>query len=1461
MDETIIFKCLESNKELGLTITDIVSLSKKPRSAVRIALAKLEGAGKVNYRKVGMAKIYNLNQNNNYDKSININKSLNFLVFILFSFIFTTVFILNPVFAANIYVSNPEMITSSNMFQRSPTIMDYNNYHWVMYTRADHIGPALRNSSYDPEADNYTIYYKYVSNINSLSDSEDIYLAISANTLANGFTQRDISSISYNSRLYLFATGSINSPDASVYYYINDFGEWGGPYLLIEGFEGENDINVPDGVGENLSVVTDEEWIYIFSSNNSGLYLTTWNTTHYGINNTFISLNTNANIYFANEYLYLTISDEQNISIYRATSSSSPEFSLYSIINSSNYQYTPNLLFFNNSFYLLTVENDGVSKHLQIRTSVDALNWTQPKFVTLGKYDVDFDGSYSAQNEIWMDYDAKLYDADGSLKIFYTSESDTTPDFSDANIFYLPFDWNTSSNHVNYLQNAVDIASNNDILILKNATYYEKIIINKNISLMGSDSFLYSTPGSTVISVRAGNISIKNITVSYGTTGIHVVYGTQINSINISYCTLSGNSLFGLNNEGNGTVFATKNYWGDIFGPDNLGEGEGDDVSEYVLFSPWFESSKKTGILYTEQVLSINELINFDSIKGDNEYLGLSDGEVKVDLNLIKKGYGETSISWFTNDSSAITNKGEVIRKNTNSKVRLTASLTLADSSRKNVSLSAITVLAKDITDVQAVNNTLTWLTFNIIKQNNLNETNISADLNLTKKGVNYTKINWTSSNQSFIDEDGNVFLTNVSKNVTVVATVSRGNVVNTKQFDFTVTGTLNQDVLDLVLAKKELTNLLILNGNLNINELMSTVYLPTELNNHPGVYINWSTTDFNIINERNKSSRLVVLDYSNFFTDEIEPTVYIDRSYSPYPAGDEGPIIGNDMEFSCSYCESAVFEGQTEIDPEGELCGYEENLFYNIIRNNEIFCAKSDVSQRKYTIDFLSMTDSGCMDNDDGFCNASQNRTSYYLSDQLGRGKVTKNATSRKEVMLTATLTKNGTNITRTYLFKSGLKEALSSYNSRGQIYVINDTSELVVNSSNIGKINSVYIPRSYAYNEKVIFNMAELRNESSNNRIIINNDLLFVREVAANTNHTLTIKENTTISGGDNWNGLLLLPTILVNEDSDIYYINNSANGVVDFVLEAGSSQSNLNFSSPVKIVISKRGGKYVAMTDGGYQLNRITTICNDLTNPTNIEEGKECLFDDGTDITIWTYHLTKFATYYNDVDDEDDDSAPNTASFPGGSNRETPTEPVAIKLCEENWTCSSWSECSLKDKMTRTCVDENSCGTAKKTPSTSMNCVRLEEPSKEVMEYTEEERALFDVIIDIITPLINYKKVLLAKITLINFGSKSKVSVNLKYTLYDEEGLIVNMYDKQVDVDTQKQFIDSFDVSELTKGKYKLIVNLRYPGQTEPAVAEKEFRIREYDLNLINSLILISGLMFILLIDKYHFKKIFK
>lgn len=54
-----IIDLLKGNKE-GMTITEIVLKSDFSRSTVRTILARLEGAERIGFRRIGMAKVYTL---------------------------------------------------------------------------------------------------------------------------------------------------------------------------------------------------------------------------------------------------------------------------------------------------------------------------------------------------------------------------------------------------------------------------------------------------------------------------------------------------------------------------------------------------------------------------------------------------------------------------------------------------------------------------------------------------------------------------------------------------------------------------------------------------------------------------------------------------------------------------------------------------------------------------------------------------------------------------------------------------------------------------------------------------------------------------------------------------------------------------------------------------------------------------------------------------------------------------------------------------------------------------------------------------------------------------------------------------------------------------------------------------------------------------------------------------------
>ncbi|RLG12697.1 MAG: hypothetical protein DRN71_05815 [Candidatus Nanohalarchaeota archaeon] len=162
----------------------------------------------------------------------------------------------------------------------------------------------------------------------------------------------------------------------------------------------------------------------------------------------------------------------------------------------------------------------------------------------------------------------------------------------------------------------------------------------------------------------------------------------------------------------------------------------------------------------------------------------------------------------------------------------------------------------------------------------------------------------------------------------------------------------------------------------------------------------------------------------------------------------------------------------------------------------------------------------------------------------------------------------------------------------------------------------------------------------------------------------------------------------------------------------------------------------------------------------------------------------------------------------------------------VCVEEWVCDGWSECSADGVMVRECVDVNECGTTNDKPDEYESC----EYAATLNESAEEEEmyALFDIYVEFAEEVIDSGGELLAKIGLINFGDAGLISVNLSYVIEDAVGNVVYEEDEVVGVETQKEYLKSFDVSGFADGKYTLFVDLRYEGQNEPAGAQKVFFI---------------------------------
>ena len=182
------------------------------------------------------------------------------------------------------------------------------------------------------------------------------------------------------------------------------------------------------------------------------------------------------------------------------------------------------------------------------------------------------------------------------------------------------------------------------------------------------------------------------------------------------------------------------------------------------------------------------------------------------------------------------------------------------------------------------------------------------------------------------------------------------------------------------------------------------------------------------------------------------------------------------------------------------------------------------------------------------------------------------------------------------------------------------NNTTEIVVPVGS--PIENISIPSTVTEDKEVSLDLSLLLNP--NKKVSLTKKLKLKRK-GAKADYTIDIPEETTITGDSNWNGSLILPTVKNNTDY------TAPSGSIEVVIDIGS-ESEINFSNAVKIVISGQAGKKAAWSRGTI-FTDITTVCDNATNPTNIypdKAPKECYIDEGSDLLIWTYHFTKFAAY---------------------------------------------------------------------------------------------------------------------------------------------------------------------------------------------------------------------------------------
>ncbi len=202
-----------------------------------------------------------------------------------------------------------------------------------------------------------------------------------------------------------------------------------------------------------------------------------------------------------------------------------------------------------------------------------------------------------------------------------------------------------------YIQNLIDNASDGDTIYIPSGTYYENIIINKSISLIGEDKGTTIIDGGgndSVISISADWVNISGFTIQKSGDGL-VDAGINIRS---NYNTISDNKII-LNNE-NGIYlsFSNGNKITRNFISYNVDDGiDFDDSNDNTITSNTITNNIPEGIQIED---SINNNIANNTISNNGAGIYLKDGSNKniiTDNNISNNSnYGISLVDSFLNN-------------------------------------------------------------------------------------------------------------------------------------------------------------------------------------------------------------------------------------------------------------------------------------------------------------------------------------------------------------------------------------------------------------------------------------------------------------------------------------------------------------------------------------------------------------------------------------------------------------------------------------------------------------------------------------------------------------------------------------------------------------------------------------------------------------------------------------------
>ncbi|PGS48707.1 immunoglobulin-like domain-containing protein [Bacillus sp. AFS041924] len=248
------------------------------------------------------------------------------------------------------------------------------------------------------------------------------------------------------------------------------------------------------------------------------------------------------------------------------------------------------------------------------------------------------------------------------------------------------------------------------------------------------------------------------------------------------------------------------------------------------------------------------EQLNWDKIKGGNT------DQTNVMTNLVLPFYdknNQAEISWESSDPTIITNDGKVYRADKDTNITLTATATVGGATA--VKTFNLTVKAKTQNDSQAVAEDSSAITWNVIREGNTDQGDVSQALSLPTRASNGSVITWTSDDQKHITNKGHVYLPLFDEDdaqVELVAKITRNSSTLYKTFHLTVLrDTQHAERTKVLRVYQGLTTDKLLGENTSDLDVTKDLNFPTTFGND-GVEIRWESDMPDVIANDGKVTR-----------------------------------------------------------------------------------------------------------------------------------------------------------------------------------------------------------------------------------------------------------------------------------------------------------------------------------------------------------------------------------------------------------------------------------------------------------------------------------------------------------------------------------------------------------------------------------------------------------------------------